>query len=376
MKVYFDNAATTSIDQEVVKTMTDIMQKDFGNPSSVHSHGRHIKSVIEQSRRTVAKILNASPTEIFFTSGGTESDNMALICSVEDLGIRNIISSPIEHPAVLHTLDYLENSGRSEVHYLNIDKDGNVNLTQLDELLSQFPKTLVSLMHANNEIGNILDLQKVSEICRKHNALFHSDTVQSIGHHEFNLKELDIDFITGSAHKFHGPKGVGFIYINKKNKINPFIHGGGQERNMRGGTENVYGIAGLAKALEISAENREKNNKHIRTLKSHMIKELQKNIKDLKFNGISHKEETLYTVLNVSFPCINLADFLLLKMDMKGISASGGSACSSGSIVGSHVLSVVSAEKERPSVRFSFSKHNTLEEVDYVVSVLKEICSE
>lgn len=375
MKVYFDNAATTPIDTRVIDLMTAIMQNDYGNPSSIHGHGRHIKSIIEQARRTVASILNASPTEIFFTSGGTESDNMAIVSAVENLDVQNIISTRIEHPAVLETLNYLENTQRAKIHFLNVNKNGIPDLLQLERLLEETPKTLVSLMHANNEIGALIDLQKVSEICQKHNAYFHSDTVQSVGHEKFDLKQLSIDFITGSAHKFHGPKGVGFIYINRKNKVHSFIHGGGQERNMRGGTENVYGIAGLAEALKIAAEEREENHSHVLGIKRYMIEKLKGNFPGVLFNGNSDSDTHLCTVLNVAFPYPDLKDYLLLNLDMKGISASGGSACSSGSLAGSHVLSTINADHEKPNIRFSFSKYNTKEEVDHVISILKEICA-
>lgn len=374
MQVYFDNAATTPLDPEVVKVMTEIMSNQYGNPSSIHSHGRQAKTLIEQSRKNVAKIFHTSPSEIFFTSGGTESDNMALIRSAEDLGVKNIISSPLEHHAVLHTLDDLQKKEKVSVHYLSVDEKGMIDFAQLESLLSQLPNSLVSLMHGNNEIGNLTDLAKVSELCRSHAALFHSDTVQTVGHYEINLSELDIDFITGSAHKFHGPKGVGFIYINGRNKINPLIYGGAQERNMRGGTENIYGIAGLSKALEISSQNRKKHFEQIQTLKNYMIGQLQDKIPGIIFNGLTDTEQSLCTILNVSLPCESLMDMLLFNIDIKGISASGGSACSSGSELGSHVLNAIQPSRALPSVRFSFSKYNTIEEVDFTVETLKQIC--
>lgn len=375
MKVYFDNAATTPIEPEVINTMMETMSETFGNPSSIHSHGRLAKTLIERSRKTIAKIFHTSPSEIFFTSGGTEADNMALVRSVEDLGVKNIISSPLEHHAVLHTLDELQLKGKATIHYLSVDSKGNINLAELESLLTKLPNCLVSLMHGNNEIGNILDLQKVSELCRANGAFFHSDTVQTVGHYGINLSELDIDFITGSAHKFHGPKGVGFIYINGKNKLKPLIYGGAQERNMRGGTENLYGIVGMAKALEISFAEREKHFSYINDIKNYMIDELKKHIPGVIFNGLSDTNDSLCTVLNVSLPCPNLMDMLLFNIDIKGISASGGSACSSGSELGSHVLHAINSSTTLPSVRFSFSKYNTKEEVDFVVAALKEVCT-
>lgn len=374
MQVYFDNAATTALDEEVIDVMVSTLKDHYGNPSSIHQHGREMKTIVEKARRTVAKLLNASPSEIFFTSGGTEADNMAIVRAIETYDIQHAISSPIEHHAVLHTLEELANKGTIKLDLLQVDEKGNVDLEQLEELLSKNPKTLVSLMHANNEIGNLTDIQKVSELCEKHQALFHSDTVQTMGHYVHDLSALRIDFITGAAHKFHGPKGVGFIYINGKNKLKPLIFGGAQERNMRGGTENVYGIVGLAKALEIAYTSMSEHQTYIQSLKTYMMEELTKSIPDVRFNGETTPEKALYTVLNVSLPCTEIGDMLLFKLDIKGISVSGGSACSSGSDIGSHVLRHLGVDASRPSVRFSFSKRNTREEVDYAVSVLKDIC--
>lgn len=374
MQVYFDNAATTALDEEVIDVMVNTLKDHYGNPSSIHQHGREMKTIVEKARRTVAKLLNASPSEIFFTSGGTEADNMAIVRAIETYDIQHAISSPIEHHAVLHTLEELANKGTIKLDLLQVDEKGNVDLEQLEELLSKNPKTLVSLMHANNEIGNLTDIQKVSELCEKHQALFHSDTVQTMGHYVHDLSALRIDFITGAAHKFHGPKGVGFIYINGKNKLKPLIFGGAQERNMRGGTENVYGIVGLAKALEIAYTSMSEHQTYIQSLKTYMMEELTKSIPDVRFNGETTPEKALYTVLNVSLPCTEIGDMLLFKLDIKGISVSGGSACSSGSDIGSHVLRHLGVDASRPSVRFSFSKQNTREEVDYAVSVLKDIC--
>ncbi|TCV07993.1 cysteine desulfurase [Sphingobacterium alimentarium] len=374
MHIYLDNAATTPLDPEVIEVMVQTMQNEYGNPSSIHSHGRQAKTIVEKARKTIAQLLNAAPAEIFFTSGGTEADNMAIVRSIEAFGITHAITSPIEHHAVLHTLEELAKTGKIHLDLLRVDDKGNIDLAHLEELLANNPRTLVSLMHANNELGNLSDIQRVSEICQQYQAIFHSDTVQTMGHYPHNLSQMKIDFITGAGHKFHGPKGVGFLYINSNNKIKPLIFGGAQERNMRGGTENVYGIAGLAKALEIAYRDMEQHQSYIQGLKSYMIEELTKAIPTIQFNGNIEPQQSLYTVLNVSMPCTNMSDMLLFNLDISGISASGGSACSSGSDIGSHVLRAIQADPDRPSVRFSFSKNNTKEEIDHVVAKLKEIC--
>ncbi len=375
MQVYFDNAATTALDPEVIKVMIDVMENNFGNPSSIHSHGRQVKTIVEKARKTIANLFHVSPAEIFFTSGGTEADNMAIVRSITDFGITHAITSPIEHHAVLHTLEELQKAGKVHLDLLEVDEKGNLNINQLVELLNSNPRTFVSIMHANNEIGNLNDIHRIAELCQKYNAIFHSDTVQTMGHYPHDLTQLKIDFVTGAAHKFHGPKGVGFLYINANNKIKPLIYGGAQERNMRGGTENVYGIAGLAKALELAYENMDEHHTYIQGLKSYMIDELLKAIPDIGFNGVIEPDKSLYTVLNVSFPCSNLADMLLFNLDIAGISCSGGSACSSGTDIGSHVLNAIKSSAERPSVRFSFCKNNTREEIDFVVKTLKELCT-
>lgn len=374
MHIYLDNAATTPLDSEVIDVMVATMQNEFGNPSSIHSHGRQAKTIVEKARKTIANLLHASPAEIFFTSGGTEADNMAIVRSIEAYGITHAITSSVEHHAVLHTLEELAKNGKIHLDLLRVDKIGNIDLAHLEELLAKNPRTFVSLMHANNEIGNLTDIKRVSELCQQYSAIFHSDTVQTMGHYPHNLAELKIDFITGAGHKFHGPKGVGFLYINANNKIRPLIFGGAQERNMRGGTENVYGIVGLAKALEIAYRDMEEHQTYIQGLKSYMIEELKKAIPTIEFNGNIEPTDSLYTVLNVSLPCTNMSDMLLFNLDIAGISASGGSACSSGSDIGSHVLRGINANPDRPSVRFSFSKLNTKEEIDIVVAKLKEIC--
>ena len=374
MHIYLDNAATTPLDPEVIEVMVQTMQNEYGNPSSIHSHGRQAKTIVEKARKTIAQLLNAAPAEIFFTSGGTEADNMAIVRSIEAFGITHAITSPIEHHAVLHTLEELAKTGKIHLDLLRVDDKGNIDLGHLEELLANNPRTLVSLMHANNELGNLTDIQRVSEICQQYQAIFHSDTVQTMGHYPHNLSQMKIDFITSAGHKFHGPKGVGFLYINSNNKIKPLIFGGAQERNMRGGTENVYGIAGLAKALEIAYRDMEQHQSYIQGLKSYMIEELTIAIPTIQFNGNIEPQQSLYTVLNVSLPCTNMSDMLLFNLDISGISASGGSACSSGSDIGSHVLRAIQADPDRPSVRFSFSKNNTKEEIDHVVAKLKEIC--
>jgi len=373
-RIYLDNAATTRLDEEVLQAMLPLMTENFGNPSSIHTHGRQVRSAIERARKTIANLLNASPSEIFFTSGGTEADNTAITCSIDTFGLKHAITSPTEHHAVLHTLEYLAKQGVIELSYVKLDKKGHIDLQHLEELLSSKPRTLVSLMHGNNEIGNLIDLKQVSEICKKYNAIFHSDTVQTMGHYKHDLKDLKIDFLVGAAHKFHGPKGVGFLYINADNKIHPFIHGGSQERNMRGGTENVYGIVGMAKALEIAYREMESHQEHIKGLKDRMISKIKANIPEVEFNGDSaNVEGSLYTVLNVSFPSSEDSDMLLFNLDIAQISCSGGSACSSGTDVGSHVLGALKVHPDRGNVRFSFGKYNTVEEVDKVVEVLTDI---
>lgn len=372
MKVYLDNAATTAIDEKVVEAMLPILKEQFGNPSSIHGYGRQARAIIEKARKQVAAFLNVSPSEIFFTSGGTEADNMAIRCAINDLGIRHAITSKIEHHAVLHTLQALEKQGKIKLSFVKLTEIGHVVLSSLEELLKNNERSFVSLMHANNEIGNILDLGKTGELCRKYNAVFHSDTVQTMAHYRFNLQKTPVDFITCSAHKFHGPKGVGFLYVNSNVKINPLIYGGAQERNMRGGTENIYGIAGLAKAMEIAQANVDEHREYILGLKNYMIEQLEKNIPHVEFNGDA-KGKSLYTVLNVCFPKTDIGEMLLFNLDIDGIAASGGSACSSGSQQGSHVLAEVQKDKERPSVRFSFSKYNTKEEIDYVIEKLKKL---
>jgi cysteine desulfurase len=373
-RYYFDNAATTPLDPQVLEAMLPYLQNNFGNPSSIHAHGREVRSAIEKARKTIANLLNCSTSEIFFTSGGTEADNTAIVNSIVKHEIKYAITSKIEHHAVLHTLQSLQKQGLIELNYVNLDEKGNVDISHLELLLSKKEKALVSLMHGNNEVGNLIDLPLLSDICNKYKAVLHSDTVQTMGHYKHDLQAVNINFIVGAAHKFHGPKGAGFLYINGNLKIDPFIHGGSQERNMRGGTENVYGIIGMAKALEIAYANMDEHKNHILKLKAKLAEGLKSRIANVEFNGESGNfEKSLYTVLNVSFPPMEEADMLLFNLDINKISASGGSACTSGSNIGSHVLTAIGVSPERPSVRFSFSKYNTEAEVDYVLDKMVEI---
>lgn len=376
MRVYLDNAATTPLDPQVLEAMQPYMLNVFGNPSSIHYHGREARAAIERSRKKVAELLNTSPSEIFFTSGGTEADNTAIVGYIETYNLTHAITTPIEHHAVLHTLEHLERTGRIKLSFLPLDARGNIDLAALEALLKDQPRSLVSIMHANNEIGNINDIQSVAAICKEYDAIFHSDTVQTICHYPIDLQAIPVAAIAGSAHKFHGPKGVGLIYINNDLKLKPLIHGGAQERNMRGGTENVYGIVGLAKAMEIAYAEMDDARLKIQGLKDHMIDKLRTSIEGVDFNGESAQaDKSLYTVLNVSLPPSDANDMLLFNMDINKISVSGGSACSSGSNVGSHVLTALNCDPNKGAVRFSFSKFNTIEEVDYVVEKLAEIYS-
>lgn len=377
MRVYLDNAASTPIDKEVWEAMVPYFLEHMGNPSSIHSHGREMRSAIEKSRKTIASLLSTSPSEIFFTSGGTEADNTAICSSIETLGIKHAITSQIEHHAVLHPLEALEKRGVVEVSYVDVDEKGEIDLGHLEKLLGKYPRSLVSLMHANNEIGNLNDIEAIGRLCRGHSAIFHSDTVQAMGHYVHDLSSDLQDFIVGAAHKFHGPKGAGFLYINHRNKIAPLIHGGAQERNMRGGTENVAGIVGLAKALEIAYRDMDKDRKHIEGLKLRMMASLKQRVTGLSFNGLSESmEKSLYTVLNVGLPASDDNDMLLFSLDIKKISVSGGSACASGSNIGSHVLTAIGADPNRGAIRFSFSKLTTTLEVDYAVDSLVEIVNQ
>jgi cysteine desulfurase len=375
MRIYLDNAATTPLDPEVFEAMKPFMLEDFGNPSSTHSHGRKVRAAIESSRKKIAELLNATPGEIIFTSGGTEADNAILRSAVATYNIQTIISSEIEHHAVTHTVDHLAKAG-VKTHMVKLDDKGHVDMSHLESLLKANPHAIVSLMHANNEIGNLLDIQRVGELCNEYKAFFHSDTVQTVGHYRHDMKNLQVCGMTAAAHKFHGPKGIGFMYIRKDKKIHSFIHGGAQERNMRGGTENVYGIIGLAKALEIAYRDMDDHKKQIQSLKDRMIAKLKANIPGVTFNGdSSNADRSLYTVLNVSLPESEENEMLLFNLDLAGVSASGGSACSSGATTGSHVLGALYPNSKRGAVRFSFSKYNKAEEIDFAVEKLTSTIS-
>lgn len=372
-RIYFDNAATTALDSAVLDAMLPYMTTQFGNPSSIYSYGRESRLAIETARKTVARILNAHPGEIFFTSGGTESDNMAITAAIYDLGCRHIITSPIEHHAVLHAVEHWDKKDVVTSSFVKLLPDGHIDLEDLEaQLAAHTERCFVTLMHANNEIGNLLDIYTAGEICKKYNAIFHSDTVQTVGHYKIDLRSKPVHFATGAGHKFHGPKGVGILYVNDNIKINPVILGGGQERNMRAGTENLYGIVGFAKALELADATMEKDSVYIQSLKDYMIAALTENIPGVQFNG-DYAGKSLYTVLNAAFPKTEKSEMLLFSLDMQGICVSGGSACSSGADVGSHVIRAISTNPNLVPVRFSFCKHNTKEEVDVVIGKLKEL---
>jgi cysteine desulfurase len=372
-RIYFDNAATTPLDPKVLEAMMPYLTEKFGNPSSIYSYGRESRLAIETARKSVAKILNAHPAEIFFTSGGTESSNTAINAAVRDLGCRHIITSEIEHHATMHTVENLNHSGEVALSYVKVLPDGHVDLQDLERILAESgEKCLVTLMHANNEIGNMLDLHAAGNICKKYSAVFHSDTVQTVGHFPFDLRHTPVHFITGAGHKFHGPKGIGVLYINENVKIRPYIHGGAQERNMRAGTENLYGIVGFAKALEMAAERYESDCLYIKELKLYMMEKVASEVKGVCFNG-DPKGSSLYTVLSISFPKNEKSEMILFNLDINNICASGGSACTSGVDQGSHVIRAINNNPNLVTVRFSFSRHNTREEIDYVVEKLKEI---
>lgn len=376
-KVYFDSAATTCVSEAVVKAMTACLSNDYGNPSSTHGFGRSAKSLIEQARKNIAKQLNVLASEIIFTSGGTEADNFVLNSAVRDLGVTRIITSKIEHHAIGHSAEALKACFNISLDYVKTDENGSVILSDLESLLQEDKgKTLVSLMHINNEIGNILDIEKAAEICKRYNALFHSDTVQSIGHYDVDLSKIKVDFCAVSAHKFHGPKGVGFVFMRKNTGMNSLIFGGGQERGFRAGTESVHNIVGLDVAFAEVYANLEKESAYIKGLKSYFIQEITKAIPDVQFNGLSGDlDKSTFTLVNLLLPVTaQKALIVLFQLDLKGIACSKGSACQSGSSKGSHVLSEILSNDDmlKPSLRFSFSKYNTKEEIDYVISVLKD----
>ncbi|MDB5208309.1 MAG: cysteine desulfurase [Flavisolibacter sp.] len=373
-RIYLDNAATTALDKEVLEAMMPYLSDHFGNPSSIYSYGRETRLAIENARKTVAKLLGVKPGNIFFTSGGTESNNTAIAASIRDLGCNHIITSAIEHHAVLHTVEHYCSCNSISTSFVNLMDDGAVDYENLESQLKKEAeagkKILVSLMHANNEIGVLLDIKKVGELCKQYGAIFHSDCVQTVGHYPLNLSAINVHFISGAAHKFHGPKGVGILYVSDEVNIKPFIFGGGQERNMRAGTENVYGIVGFAKALEISMRDLEKETAYIKELKAYMKESLRQNIAGVGFND---SPDSLYTVLSVCFPKTEKSDFLLMSLDMANICVSGGSACSSGADAGSHVIKALQRINDCTTIRFSFSKYNKKGEVDRVVEKLKEL---
>lgn len=373
-RIYFDNAATTALDPQVLEAMLPYLQQHFGNPSSIYSYGRETRLAIENARKSVAKILAVKPATIFFTSGGTESNNTAIAAALRDLGCNHIITSPIEHHAVLHTVEHYGHQSHVSVSYVGLKPDGHIDLASLEKELQEQTaagkKCLVSLMHANNEIGVLLPIKKVGELCKKYGAIFHSDCVQTVGHYPVNLSEIYVHFISAAGHKFHGPKGVGILYVQEDVQVKPFIFGGGQERNMRAGTENVYGIVGFAKALEIATEQYQQESAYIKSLKTYMMQQLEENIAGVQFNC---GNDALYTVLSVCFPKTEKSEFLLMNLDINNICASGGSACSSGADAGSHVMKALNKTNQFVTIRFSFSKYNTKDQVDHVVAKLKDL---
>jgi len=374
-KIYFDNAATTPLDPKVISTMIDHMQSNFGNPSSTHDFGRKAKAVVESTRKNIAKYLNCSATEVIFTAGGSEADNLVLFNAVKNLGVKRIISSSIEHHAVLHTIDVLQKDFGIETEFLSVSDKGEIDYQELAiKLKASTSKTLVSLMHVNNELGNILDVDRVCELCKTENALFHSDTVQAIGHVALDLQKTPIDFIAASAHKFHGPKGVGFAVVKKGHVIKPILHGGEQEMGSRAGTENTHSIAGMNMALTIAMDNFKEDKTHLFNLKEYFIEQISHKIPEVRFNGLSaDMTASAPHILSVRFP-IEKA-MLLFNLDLKGIAASGGSACQSGSSKGSHVLTAILNEEDakHTSVRFSFSRFNTKKEIDFVIQEVSKI---
>jgi cysteine desulfurase len=369
-RIYFDNAATTPLAPEVLEAMMPYLTEKFGNPSSIYSYGRETRLAIEQARKSVAKNLGAKPAEIFFTSGGTESSNTVLNAAITDLGCKHIISSPIEHHATLHTVTHLAKLHNLKLSFVQILPNGHIDMDHLAALLAATTeKTIVTIMHANNEIGTMIDIAAVGQLCKQYGAYFHSDTVQTVGHFPFELSQLPVDFITGAGHKFHGPKGVGILYINENVKISPLVHGGSQERNMRAGTENLYGIVGFAKALELATEKHEEERAYIQSLKQYLHDQLIAKIPSVSFNGDPFGR-SLYNLLSVNFPKNEKTEMILFNLDMHHVCASGGSACSSGAQQGSHVINALNKGSEIVTVRFSFSKQNTKAEIDQVVTAL------
>jgi cysteine desulfurase len=374
MKIYLDNAATTPLDPRVFESMRPYLLESFGNPSSIHSHGREARVAVEKARKTVAELMGAAPAEIFFTSGGTEADNTVLRSAIIQFGIRHVISSPIEHHAVIHTLESLQQAGSIALHLVSLDHKGHIDYQHLDSLLLQYPDALVSLMHANNEIGNITDIDRVGSMCSDHRSLFHSDAVQSVGYFPFNLTASPVHAIAASAHKFHGPKGIGFMYIERSKIMEPLLTGGGQERNMRGGTEHVAGIIGLARALELAYGELTSTRQHIENLKKKTITGLEQALPDVRFLGdCADMEHSHYKTLNIGLPGHDDNDMLLFNLDIQGISVSGGSACASGASTGSHVLEALGVDEQTGALRVSFSKYNTEGDVERLISTLASL---
>ncbi|MBC7450870.1 MAG: cysteine desulfurase [Cytophagales bacterium] len=371
MRVYLDNAATTPLDPSVLEAMMPYLTTHFGNASSIHGHGRETRSAIEIARKKIADLLNTTAAEVFFTSGGTEADNTAIIGAVDHHSIQHVITSRMEHHAVLHTIQYLKRLKRIQVHYVDADHKGNIDHSHLEQLVREYPKALVSLMHGNNEISNLIDLTAIGELCHQHESLFHSDTVQTIGHYPLHLFKLPVDFVTGSAHKFNGPKGIGLLHIKGGTTIFPYMHGGAQERNMRGGTENTAAIVGMAKALELAYSRMAEDFKHIEGLKKRMIAGLTEQIPGILFNGESADlSKSMMHILNVRLPPSEKNEMLVMNLDIAKISASAGSACTSGTNIGSHVLEAIGAKEDWGYVRFSFGRYNTEDEIDYCIQTL------
>ena len=373
MRIYLDNAATTAMDEVVIERISQVMREVYGNPSAIHGMGRKARAEIELARRSIAKWINCQPSEIYFTGSGTEADNMALRCAVNDLDVKHIITSAIEHKAVIDTASDLVKKSNVQLHLVKVDKDGRADLKDLAELAAQHQGALISLMHANNEIGTLNDLEAISEIARANHCFFHTDTVQTMGHYSYDLNSLDVDFLTCSAHKFHGPKGVGFLYKSRKIQLKPMITGGGQESKLRAGTENVIGIVGLAEAMNQAYEHLGEDQPRLEALKQYAIAQLREAIPGVDFNGDTSVEGSLYTVLNISIPPYEGNSTLLYQLDIEGICVSGGSACNSGALGGSHVLEGIGQSTERVAVRFSFCRHTTQEELDKAILVLKNI---
>jgi cysteine desulfurase len=372
-RIYLDNAATTPMDPIVIAEMTTVMQENYGNPSASHCVGRNAKGILETARRDVAKRINAEPREIIFTSGGTEADNMAVRCAVRDLGVKNILTTPIEHKAVLQTSQELEALGHCKVHFIDLDGLGRISYDHLAELAEKYPHSLISVMHANNEIGTCVDLKRIGSIARANKCYFHSDTVQTIGHLPVDVREMEIDFLTCSAHKLHGPKGSGFLFSNKNLPLKALITGGGQERSQRAGTENVVGIAGLSKSLELACTNMEHEHRQIRNLKDLMMKRLQEEIEHIEFNGDTSDEGSLFTVLSALLPPTEFNSLILFKLDIQGVCCSGGSACNSGTSAGSHVMNALNTDSTRQAIRFSFGRFTTVEDIEGAVKALVDV---